>query len=190
MTDEPRPVRLFVAASVPDVELKELEERARPLRERLIGARWAPLSNQHITLKFLGSTPVDKLSEVERVVGDVSARHRRTDLSVTDLGCFPNPRRARVLWAGIRDDAGVLTSLAADMAEELEPLGFRREKRAFTPHLTLARFRYPVPVDETFLQVGEGNEFPLEEIDLFRSHLSPKGARYEVLKSFSLAPSS
>lgn len=84
-----------------------------------------------------------------------------------------------------------MSGLAADLDKTLEPLGYAAEARGVTPHLTLARFRIPVPlkgglpeVDTTGLDV-----FPVEEIHLFRSHLSPKGARYEVLETFPLGGS-
>jgi 2'-5' RNA ligase len=186
MNQAQKPLRLFVAASIPEEELRRVDEGTKDLRDRLIGARWAPLENQHVTLKFLGSTPLDVFDDVNDTIEKIVLAHPTTDISVAGLGVFPSPRRARVLWAGIRDDANILTSIAESLARALGPLGFEPEKRSFTPHLTLARFRVPAPVERDRLQLEEGPAFRLESIDLYRSHLSPKGARYEVLRRFAL----
>jgi 2'-5' RNA ligase len=181
-----KPLRLFVAASIPDAELVRIDNETKDLRDRLIGARWAPIDNQHITLKFLGRTEARRLTDVVDVIEGVAERYGPSRLTVSGLGVFPSTRRARVLWAGLHDEAGLLTSLAGDLAGDLTSLGYKPEKREFTPHLTLARFRNPVPVEPERLELEDGAPFTLAKIELHRSHLSPKGARYEVLRSFEL----
>jgi RNA 2',3'-cyclic 3'-phosphodiesterase len=181
-----KPLRLFVAASVPEEELARIDAATKDLRDRLIGGRWAPIENQHVTLKFLGRTAPAGLADVAAVIEGVATRHRPAELSVDGLGVFPSVRRARVLWAGLRDDAGLLKSIADELAREFVPLGYKSEKRGFTPHLTLARFRDPVPVEAARLELAEGAPFTVAKVDLYRSHLSPKGAKYEVLRSFEL----
>jgi RNA 2',3'-cyclic 3'-phosphodiesterase len=181
-----KPLRLFVAASLPRAELERIDLATKDVRDRLIGARWAPLENQHVTLKFLGATPADRLAAVERVVSEVAGAHAPSSLSLKGLGVFPSPRRARVLWAGIEDEAGLMTSLAEGLASSFASLGYEPEKRPFTPHLTLARFRDPAPVDRDLLVLEAGEPFVLHSVELYRSRLSPKGARYEVLRSVPL----
>jgi RNA 2',3'-cyclic 3'-phosphodiesterase len=186
VNDRVKPLRLFVAASLPREELVRVDAATRDLRDRLIGARWAPVENQHVTLKFLGRTEPGMRTEVERAIQGVTAAHAPASLSVAGLGVFPSPRPARVLWAGLRDEAGLLTSLAGDLATAFEALGYEPEKRAFSPHLTLARFRQPVPIEAGLLDLDEGARFMVTKIELYRSHLSPKGAQYEVMASFEL----
>jgi RNA 2',3'-cyclic 3'-phosphodiesterase len=186
LNETTKPLRLFIAASVPVAELQRIDRATKELRDRLIGARWAPIENQHVTLKFLGSTPQESVPEIEEVAASVAAGHAPAELSASGLGAFPSTRRARVLWAGLRDEAGLLASLASELADSLAGLGYEPEKRSFTPHLTLARFKEPMPVDRDRLRLEEGEPFAIDQIELFRSHLSPKGARYEVVRAFGL----
>jgi 2'-5' RNA ligase len=187
VTDVER-LRLFVAADVPEDRLSALDEDAAELKGKL-EARWAPLENQHVTLKFLGTTLSDRLDEVLEAVRIVARSHASARLSVADLGAFPSPRRARVLWAGLDDPEELTPALARDLDAAMEPLGYRAEKRAFTPHLTLARFKVPAKVEGLLFSPGEAarEPFALEAVHLYRSRLSPKGARYEVLEEIPLS---
>lgn len=181
-------IRLFVAARIPEDRLELLETEVAPLRAKLTKARWAPVENQHLTLKFLGATPVDMLEAVTSTCAMVATGRGPARLALTELGAFPSRTRIRVLWVGIDDPSGLLTLLADDLDRAFEPLGFASEGRAYTPHLTLARFKLPVPLKSGFpaIDTSDIGSFELSEITLFRSHLSPKGARYEAIDAFPL----
>lgn len=181
-------IRLFVAVSLPQAVLESVDAAVEPLRTKLKNARWTAPENQHLTLKFLGWTPSDRLDEVARISGMVASGHEPTSISLTKLGAFPSERRVRVLWMGIDDPSGLLVRLAADLDGAFEPLGFAAEGRAYTPHLTLARFKLPVPMKSGFPELSAPPHEPIviDELELFRSHLSPRGARYEVVRSFPL----
>ena len=180
-------LRLFVAVPIPEAQLEVLDRAVEPLRMRLPDARWAALANQHITLKFLGWTEARLFDEVRSVVNDVAAEYAPAPVSLAGLGAFPSPRRARVVWAGIDDPGGLLRALASSLDDHLARLGFEPEKRAYTPHLTLARIKHPKAVNLDSISVVT-DPWPAATIELFRSHLSPRGARYEVLSSESLGP--
>lgn len=182
---EEKPLRLFVAASAPAQQLTWLQQQVLPLHERWPRARWIPLENQHVTLKFLGSTPAPLLGAVREACRSVAATARPTDLRFDGLGVFPGPRKARVLWAGLEDPAGMLVKVAEGLDEALSDLGFEPEKRRFTPHLTLARFRVPVPAGDLPDLADDPGAFRLGSMGLWRSHLSPRGARYEQLREFA-----
>ena len=179
-------LRLFLAASVPELHRGWVAEQISELSGRWPEARWIPSDNQHVTLKFLGSTPADRLANVVTACKRVAACHRPGSLSLAGLGVFPSPRRARVLWIGLDDPVGLLAALAADLDEALAPLGFEPEQRTFSPHLTIARFRTPTRVGELPSLAPSPGPFPLLELGLCRSHLSPKGARYERLEALGL----
>jgi len=184
----PERIRLFVAARIPEDRLDQLDAEVEPLRAKLTNARWAPLENQHLTLKFLGSTPADMLDAVTATCAMVAAGQAPARLGLTELGAFPSKTRIRVLWVGIDDPGGVLARLAGDLDRAFEPLGFASEGRAYTPHLTLARFKLPIPLKSGFPSIDTSGieRFELTGITLFRSHLSPKGARYEAIDAFPL----
>ena len=181
-------IRLFVAVSVPRTELAWLQDQASDLRGLWPEARWTTIENQHVTLKFLGPTPTDRLDAVARVVDSVARGRPGGTLRLAGLGAFPTENRARVLWCGLDDPGGVLGGLAADLALSFESLGFAAEQRPFRPHLTLARFKVPQRVAGRLpdLAAHERPAFRIDDIHLFRSRLHPKGARYEILRTFPL----
>jgi 2'-5' RNA ligase len=136
----------------------------------------------------LGSTPADRLYAVARAVEAVARGRKGSDVSLTGLGAFPSARRARVLWVGLDDPAGLLSGLASDLDGALEPLGYRVEARPFTPHLTLARFKVPARLEGLLPELASSRLSPwlVDHVELFRSHLHPRGARYESLARFPL----
>ncbi|HEV2756715.1 MAG TPA: RNA 2',3'-cyclic phosphodiesterase [Actinomycetota bacterium] len=174
-------LRLFTAVVVPEPQLTWLDEAVAELRP-LPGARWAPVENQHVTLNFLGWVPAEDLERVVERVDAVAPLHRASNAALGGLGAFPRERRARVLWAGIDDPTGLLAGLAADLGDELRAVGYEPEERAYTPHLTLARFKTPRSLTGLLpaLPPPPGT-FPIDRVTLFRSRLSPSGSRYEVV---------
>lgn len=187
MTD-PEKVRLFTGATVPPAALEGVAAQVDELRSGLPDARWVPLENQHVTLKFLGWTPRDRLDAVERALEIVAASRSGSRVRLTHLGAFPSARRARVLWVGLDDRDRLLERLAADLDRALEPLGYPSEARPYTPHLTLARFKAPVRIGIADTDLDPTPPFAVDAVTLFRSRLHPKGARYEALRAFTLAP--
>jgi RNA 2',3'-cyclic 3'-phosphodiesterase len=186
----PDKVRLFVAVTVPAEQLDALETDTSSLKERLTGARWTANKNRHVTLKFLGSTPSDQMDRIGRICASMAAKHQVTNVSLAGLGAFPSEKRARVLWAGIEDDDNLLAIMAGELSDALEPMGFEPEARAFTPHLTLARLKTPGKLPELpGLTEVTREPFEVREVVLFRSHLSPRGARYEALDRYPLRKS-
>lgn len=185
---ESEKVRLFVAVTVPDELLARLDDVTVDLRTKLRNARWVPPANQHLTLKFLGWVPGDRAAEVEKTCRMVASSHQPSELSLTRLGAFPSEGRVRVLWMGVDDPKGLLGAIANDLDAAFEPLGFPSEGRSYTPHLTLARFKMPVPLKGGFptVEAPADGTFDVSDLKLFRSHLSPKGARYEVIATFPL----
>jgi RNA 2',3'-cyclic 3'-phosphodiesterase len=183
-------LRLFVAADVPDDHLARIHELTTELRAQLRDARWIPQANQHITLKFLGATDEDTLIDVKRVCAEVADAYSSVAIRLSRLGAFPNARRARVVWIGIDDPHGLLGRLAAALDDGFRALGFAPEERAYTPHLTLARLKSPAPVGDfaSALPEVEWEPFGIDHLSLYRSRLSPRGAVYELLERFALAP--
>ncbi|HKE54337.1 MAG TPA: RNA 2',3'-cyclic phosphodiesterase [Actinomycetota bacterium] len=176
---EAKPLRLFVATEAPEGVRAALAGAVAPLRERFPKARWVPVENQHVTLKFLGSSYPRLVDWVTATVGEVASRHPPFATRVEGLGAFPNARRARVLWAGLDDASSSFERLAADLDEALSK-EFSPEKRAFTPHLTVARFEPTVTVDPEEIAF-ESEPFEVGRIVLFRSHLRRPAPVYEPI---------
>jgi len=182
---EARPLRLFVAVEVPEALRVRVREAVGPWRERFPRARWVPLANQHVTVKFLGSTWPRLVEWVHASVGAAASALEPFEARAKDLGAFPSPGRARVLWAGLDDHASAMAGVAAALDAALRR-EFPPEKRAFTPHLTIARFDPPVALEGLDDARLESESFPVERLVLFRSHLRRPAPVYEPLASFPL----
>ncbi len=177
-----------MAARIPAGLLARLDELVSPVRAKLTKARWTDPQGQHLTLKFLGASPEDRLDAIGQTCAMVAASHEPSVLSLTTLGAFPSRSRVRVLWVGVEDTEGRLAAAAADLDRAFESLGFPSEGRDYTPHLTIARFKLPVPLKSGFPSIDTSGfeSFDFDALALFRSHLAPGGARYEVLETFPL----
>lgn len=179
--------RLFVAARLPQRLLDALAERLEPIRDEFPGARWIPIANQHVTLKFVGWFPNDERAAAERVIEEACTGIAGAEIAVGGFGAFPSSRRIRVLWAGIVDETKLLARLARRLDEGFGALGVPPENRDFSPHLTLARFKTPIARREAMPALAlDDPYFSVGTVELFSSRLSPGGARYEILRSFVL----
>jgi len=181
-----RPHRLFVAIDVPEEVRLLVEHAIDPIRARYPQARWVPEANQHVTVRFLGSTPAEQVTEVLARVRGVAASRRAFATRAAGIGAFPSTRRARVLWVGLEDPEGraaeIATALDAALAPEFEP-----DPRPFVPHLTVARFDPPVRLEDDVAALGvESVPFTIDAITVYRSHLGRPAPRYEALASYPL----
>lgn len=154
--------------------------------ECLPGRTVAP-GNLHITVRFLGDTDREVS---QRIVGALRALDLGTAFEVEfdRLGAFPNPRRARVLWLGIAEGREPLRLLAETVERIVQSQGIPADERPFAAHLTLSRLKPEADVRALIERVpGFAIRFPVTEVVLFRSHLSPSGPRYEALEHFPLS---
>jgi len=183
-------MRLFVALEIPRAVRDNLATLIKDLRTADPKARWVRPENIHVTLKFIGEAPADKLGNIRGALAGVHSE-REVELNFRGLGFFPNAKRPSVLWAGI-DASPNLQSLAGDIENSLEKLGFPREQRPFVPHLTIARFQTPrihEPLQSVIAQ-SSGREFGslrTDEFHLIESKLKPSGAEYTTVESFRFA---
>ena len=183
---EARPLRLFVAFDIPEEIRDSVESAVAQWRERYPRAKWVPKPNQHVTLKFLGATWPRLVEWVRETVANAAHANEPVRTRVTGLGAFPNERRGRVLWAGLDDDGRRLARIAASLDEGLSR-EFAPEKRAFTPHLTVARFQPPVELQGLEDVRFESDPFDVDRIVLYRSHLRRPAPFYERLATIGLA---
>lgn len=179
------PARAFVAVFLPPgVQQTVLEaalEAGRSLGDRI---RWTRPENVHLTLKFLGDVPEEKLDDVSAALRGLCAGHAPFDACISGFGAFPSARRARILWAGVSSEA--IVSLAADIDAALEPLGFEREGRPYLPHATLGRVRgRPARVELPPTVPGE-LVFQVRRVELVESTLTAGGPLYETIESIAL----
>jgi RNA 2',3'-cyclic 3'-phosphodiesterase len=186
---EATPLRLFAAVDVPDRAKEAVLAAIEPWRERLSDGRWVRPENWHVTVKFLGRTWPRLVDWVREQLAEAASTIRPFHLSLGGLGVFPSPGRARVMWIGLGDPERSLPALAAAVEERLGA-EFPPEKRPFSGHLTVARFDPPVRMREHADALSAtrpaADPFRVGRLTLYRSHLSPRGARYEPVERFPL----
>jgi 2'-5' RNA ligase len=177
-------LRCFVALDLSAAVRTALEELLGVLRPAVRDVRWVPAENLHMTLKFLGPIGTSRVADVRAVLDVVAGACEPFVVTVSNLGCFPSPRRPRVVWVGL--DGAELRPLWIRLEAALADAGFPREARAFAAHVTLGRARGGGGAD-TLRDVLERHRqrtfgaSRIEEIVLYRSELLPHGARYTPL---------
>jgi RNA 2',3'-cyclic 3'-phosphodiesterase len=188
-------IRSFIAIELSEDARKALgiiqDSIKKPYRKYL---KWVSPSSIHLTLKFLGNIKPDKIDGITEAVKKSCAGINRFDLQITGLGVFPNPKAPRVLWANLKGDIDTLIKLQQLIDDNLLPLGFTREKRPFSPHLTLARINDSAgPQERTEIEIIVSNDINtaitsihVEAVSLMRSTLLPTGAVYTQLANVPL----
>ena len=184
-------MRLFVALELPVTARENLAALIASLRAITREPRWVRAENLHVTLKFLGEVAEEKLAAIQTALGNIRS-HQAVTLAFRGLGFFPSERHPRVFWVGI-DASANLKPLAADIQGAMEKCGIAREKREFSPHLTLARLERSLPEALRKTIAGharrEFGSLRTGEFHLMQSTLKPSGAEYTALKSFPFSPS-
>ncbi len=184
-------MRLFFAIELGEALLDRLYETTAPLRAEAPELAWVPRERCHLTLKFLGEVGEAAASKLIDAADRAAARHQPLEMSVREIGAFPNFRRARVVWIGVEQEPR-LELLHHDLELACEHEGFDVEGRPFRPHITLARVRAPLPVERmrALARVARTVRMqavvPVEHITLFESTLAPQGARYRRIHAASL----
>lgn len=188
-------IRSFIAIELPDdlkAGLTELQSRLGKGRESFV--KWVDPYSIHLTLKFLGYVSVSSIEEITLAMEESVQGISPFRLETRGLGVFPNPNRVQVVWVGLDGDLNTLKLLQKRVEENVEQLGFPRETRAFTPHLTLARVRegaFPEQRQKlgqrvTAAQFETVYNIAVESINLMKSQLTPAGAIYSRLASVEL----
>ncbi len=193
MTELPDNPRLFVAIELPEqvrAALAELQARLR--RHGLDGLRWVRPEGIHLTLKFLGETPKDRVPEIAAALDAAGKGIAPHELALGALGTFGSRNSPRVVWVDLNGDIEVLLRLQRQVDRALEAIGFPRETRPFSPHLTLAR----IPPEISGKVAGPLKETPrvkvppaaihVRELSLILSKLGAGGAVYTRLEAVPL----
>lgn len=180
-------MRLFVALELNQKVIANLTELLRRLRPAGV-LRWVHPQNMHVTLKYIGDWPDERLHEVTRALSKVKM-NKPVNVTLAGLGFFPNARAPRVFWVGA-ENVPPLRQLASGVDAELQALGVPPEVRPYQPHLTLARIRPNQPLDDLhrFVEDLPSREFGTispDHFTLFESELTPSGPVYRRVEEFS-----
>jgi 2'-5' RNA ligase len=179
--------RTFIAVDALDA----VHAAALTAIDRLRGAaecvKWVEPDNLHWTMQFLGDLTDQEMAEVCLRTTRAAARHESFELAGLGVGAFPSIQRPRTLWLGAGQGRDELTALHTSIDEGLFSLGFRRDSRPFTPHVTLGRASHgghtgPV-VAERLAKLADfdGGIQEVAEVIVYASELSREGPTYTVL---------
>ncbi len=174
-------LRLFVAVPVPKKVVRFIEGVQTSLKKQGFRASWSRLDTMHLTLKFMGDTPAEKIDPILAALEQTARDHESFALRARGIGVFPSVKRARVIWTGVRSKNEILSDLYQCLDIHLGTAGIPRSKKRFSPHLTLARLKTRVDsrqlleVIKTFQNV-ESESFECACLDLYQSVLTPSKA--------------
>jgi 2'-5' RNA ligase len=175
-------IRTFVCIEIPQSIKDRIGELQNELRKTGASVSWTNPSNIHLTLKFLGGVPASRIERVSKAVERAAIAISPFEIEVAGTGCFPSARNPRVLWVGLTNVPDPMNQLYSNIESELEREGFPREKRKFSPHLTIGRVRTPgtgASVAEQLIARGfEPERFTATEVIVMRSDLKPTGSIY------------
>jgi 2'-5' RNA ligase len=188
-------MRAFIAVDLGAAIRDGVDEIVANLK-RTPGARnvrWVAAQNIHLTLKFLGNLPPGSHEQVKQVLSTVAAATRPMEVEIGELGYFPSARTPRVLWIGVQG-APELAGLQRMLEAATVKLGFPREDRAYSPHLTIGRVRNgtrATDMPDLLDHMNRLNPAPvgrmrITAIHLFSSTLTPSGPEYRKISSASL----
>jgi 2'-5' RNA ligase len=188
-------IRAFIAIDLsPEIHHK-LEEVLENYRAQLpkVSVRWVPVKNIHLTLKFLGDVSLSNINILTDMIQADVSNHHQFEISVGGSGAYPNIHQPRVIWVGV-EAPQELSAIHNEIEATTARLGYAREERAFSPHLTLGRVSrnttsQDVKAISQYLEktrVGFLGATWIDKVHLYRSDLHPSGAVYTQIFSSSL----
>lgn len=195
-----RVIRAFVAVELPAAAREEIRRLQEKLKQTGANVKWVRPESLHLTLKFLGNIEEERVPTLQGALARQLAGSARFEFQLEGIGAFPKTTAPRVLWIGVSEGERPLTQLAEQVERACEGIGFPRQERPFdsaqarpfVPHLTLGRVRGRQGLTGLVktLQAAEfrsTSPAPVGRAVLFRSELSPQGARYTPLAEIPLS---
>ncbi len=187
-------MRLFVAVSLPSEIQNRLAAVQDQLRRAQADVSWVRAENVHVTLKFLGEVEVKRLDRMRLALTEVARAAAPFSMQVAGVGSFGG-RIPRVVWVGVGEGAEPLVQLAGLVEGALARVGFPKERRGFTAHLTLGRVRSSRNAEALLALILDTpastfGTVKAMQFELMQSELRPSGSVYTVLDRFPLGEAS
>jgi len=184
-------IRTFIAVSLSSSILASVEKLMRTLQTDCEEVRWVEPKNLHVTLKFLGDIPLNDLPQLIHTITQSTSQTDSFDLTFQGFGAFPNRESPKTIWIGCREGSERLVQLAEKIDEGLHSLGFPREARRFSPHLTIGRIKKPVqgsPLMSIFDEQQDRlfGSCSISEVQIISSELTRRGPIYDELAAIPL----
>jgi len=182
--------------AVPEPVKLEMESAQTELRHALpsAGVRWTRRDQFHLTLKFLGGVPADQTAPLAESVADVCRDFPPLPLRAERIGFFPDERFPRVIWAGVHDATELLPKFQLAIAAAAQAFTAEKTEGSFSGHVTLGRVNFiKRPSAELLARFAHGmagrffGAWTADRVGIFRSELTPGGARYATLAEIPLS---
>ncbi len=175
-------MRSFIAIDIPDEIKGSMKEVVQSLSAEAQGIRWVPVENIHLTLKFLGEVKEELIPEIQTRLQIIGKAQQPFNVEIRGAGAFPNLKRPNVLWIGIKRSEQ-LETLFREIDKSLSEMGFEREARGFSPHLTIGRVKDMRGIDPVLKELATYKDtffgtIEVRQILLMKSTLKPSGAEY------------
>lgn len=179
--------RCFLSLNMPKEAIPSLDLIISELKKKNANQpiSYVKPENIHLTLHFLGYRSDEEIENISLLAGDVLKNHKPFHLRTSGFSCFPNMRNPRVLFLEGEGERDKARNIHAKLKKGLESLGIATDSRPWAIHFTLARIKSPAQLSLENNPVPEINFF-VDAVYLMESVLSPHGARYTVIKKFSL----
>ena len=178
-------VRVFLNIDIENQALlPHISETQSKLDRSLAKMKLVEIENIHFTLKFLGDTSLSKIDEIESCLNQINVKP--FDIIVHGVGAFPNNRKPRVIWIGVTKNADLICDLKVEIDSHLAELGYKPEKKSYTPHATIARVRYIKDAEKLADNLAALVNEPIglmtvSKFNMKKSTLTPSGPIYETL---------
>jgi 2'-5' RNA ligase len=184
-------IRAFLAIDLPASLRPVLSWAQDELKKSGADVKWVPVGNIHITLKFFGNITEAQVANISERITALAAGQEPFSLTLMSAGAFPSPKNPRVVWLGVGGDLDLMRDFHRRLETAFAALGFSPEDRPFSPHLTLGRVKSSsgrAVLTRCLVRLPSPDcaPFPVSEIVLFRSNLTPQGATYLPLKVIPL----
>ena len=183
-------LRCFISIELPEELKKNIYGYIEKLKAAGADVKWIPPENLHLTLKFLGDTTEELLKSINERLIPLSKSYDKFSLQISGAGAFPNIKYPRIIWLGVRDSEEII-KLQHDIDESMAGLGFEKDDKQFTPHLTIGRVislrNKDALIKElaTLKDMGFG-KIGVDNITMMKSELKPGGAEYFKLSEISI----
>ncbi len=188
-------IRIFIALPIND----ELKNRLKQIQEdlRLVNTdvKWTVPERMHLTLKFIGNTRVSQIDGICKAVSEIASSFSPFFISLSSVGAFPNVNCPQIIWAGIDEGKEIICEMNHQMENRLAILGFKKETKKFSPHLTIGMVRgrkgiaeltKKIVTIETPVERLRKMSMTVSDIHIMKSQLTPQGAIHSVLGTIAL----
>lgn len=182
-------IRCFIAVDITEAVKTELEALLAPLKKADADVKWVETGNLHLTLKFLGDATMERVAQIQSFLKELCSKEKSFPVHFSGLGAFPVMDHPKVIWVGADEGESGLKMLAEKIAAGVEEMGFAKESRAFSAHLTLGRVRGPRGVKELAKAMkasvfSSAHKVLIEHVTFYKSTLSQEGPLYEEIGRF------